>query len=166
MSAAADLIISRRIGAPRERVWQAWTQCNRLSRWWGPSGYTVTSCNIDLRVGGKYLLCMHSPDGKDIWNTGTYREVIDGERLVATDSFADEAGNVVPPATYGYAPDFPEELLLIVTFAEHDGDTELTVRHRGIPLGEDYGATRIGWSQSLRRLATLLEPVRAAGLRR
>jgi len=50
----------------------------------------------------------------------------------------------------------------VVTFEERDGGTELIIRHRGIPLGEDYGSTRIGWSQSLRKLADVLEPVGAA----
>jgi hypothetical protein len=72
---------------------------------------------------------------------------------------------VVSPADYGYAPDFPREMRLIVTFEERDGATELTVRHHGIPLGEDYGSTRIGWSQALRKLTRLLEPA-VAGLRR
>ena len=162
MSVQADLVITRRLDAPRERVWQAWTGCEHLRRWWGPSGHSVTSCHLDVRVGGRFLLCMHSPEGKDIWSTGVYREVEPGVRLVATDSFADEQGNVVPPTQYGFAPDLPEELLLIVTLEEQDGATELTVRHRGIPLGEDYGSTRIGWSQSLRKLATLIEPARVS----
>jgi uncharacterized protein YndB with AHSA1/START domain len=165
MSAEADLVMSRLLDAPLEGVWQAWTDCDRLSRWWGPSGYTTPFCRIDLRVGGRFLVCMRSPEGKDIWNTGVYREILPGRRIVSTDSFADERGNVVPPAHYGFGPDFPDELLLTITFDQRDGETELTVRHSGIPLGEDYGNTRIGWSQSLRKLAALLEPVPAGALR-
>ena len=162
MSAAADLVISRHLAASTERVWQAWTDCDQVKRWWGPKGYAALYCRIDLRVGGSFLLCMRSPDGRDCWNTGTYKEIVPGERIVGTDSFADEKGNVVSPTRYGFGPDFPQELLLVVTFEERDGATELTVRHRGIPLGEDYGATRIGWSQSLGKLAEVLEPVGAA----
>lgn len=161
MSAQADLVISRLIDAPPERVWEAWTDCDQMARWWGPEGYSVSSCHIDLRVGGRYLLAMRSPEGKDIWSTGTYREVEYGRSFTATDSFADEWGNVVSPAQYGMRPDFPRELLLMVTIEPRGEGTWLTVRHRGIPLGEDYGNTRIGWSQSMRKLATLLEPVPA-----
>jgi uncharacterized protein YndB with AHSA1/START domain len=150
------------LDAPAARVWQAWTDCDRLRSWWGPSGYTVISCHLDVRVGGRFLLCLRSPDGKEIWSAGLYREIVPGRRLVVTDSFSDEQGNVVSPTRYGFAPDFPEELLLIVTLDEVDGETALSVRHRGLPLGEDYGATRIGWSQALNKLATQVEPARAA----
>ncbi len=64
-------------------------------RWWGPKGFTSPACRIDLRVGGKYLFCTRSPDGRDFWSTGVYREILEPERIVCTDSFADEEGNVV-----------------------------------------------------------------------
>jgi hypothetical protein len=72
---------------------------------------------------------------------------------------------VVSPTTYGLEPDLPEQLLLIATFEERDGGTDLTVRHRGIPLGEEYGNTRIAWGQSMNKLAALLEPVPAGRAR-
>jgi uncharacterized protein YndB with AHSA1/START domain len=155
MSAEVDLVISRRLEAPRDRVWQALTDCEYLRGWWGPSGYRVTSCHVDLRIGGRFLVCVRSPDHRDIWSVAVYQEILPGRRLVATESYADEWGRVVSPARYGFGPDFPER----------DEGTELTVRHRGIPLGEDYGSARIGWSQSLRKLAVLLEPVPAGHAR-
>lgn len=161
MSAEADLVISRRLAAPREHVWEAWTTCDRVKRWWGPRGHATLYCRIDLHVGGSFLICRRSPEGGDFWNTGIYKEIVPLERVVSTDSFADESGNVVSPAYYGFGPGFPEELLLIVTFEEKEGGTELTVRHRGIPLGEDYGSTRVAWSQSLGKLADMLQPVGA-----
>src|SRR5919204_652300 len=63
--------------------------------WWGPKDYTCPFCEMDLRVGGKYLNCMRSPKGRDYWSTGVFREILLMERLVFTDSFADEQGNVV-----------------------------------------------------------------------
>lgn len=159
MSAEADLVISRRLAAPREHVWKVWTQCDQVRRWWGPTGHSVSDCRIDLRVGGSFLIGVRSPDGAELWNAGVYREIVPPERIVCTDSFADASGHVVSPADYGFGPDFPEELLLIVTFEERAGGTAVTVRHRGIPLGEDYGSIRIGWSQALRKLADALEPV-------
>jgi uncharacterized protein YndB with AHSA1/START domain len=76
-------------------VWKAWTLPELVTKWWGPKGYTSPVAKIDFRVGGKYLYAMISPDGKDIWSTGVYREIAPPERFVATDSFADEKGNVV-----------------------------------------------------------------------
>lgn len=158
MSAEVDLVISRRLEAPRERVWRALTDCDDLRRWWAPPGYKVTSCHVDLRIGGRLLVCVRSPEHQDVWSVAVYQEIVPGRRLVATDSFADEWGRVVSPVRYGFGPDYPERSLLIVTLEDQDGGTQFTVRRRGIPLGEDYGSARIRWSRSLRRLAVLLEP--------
>jgi uncharacterized protein YndB with AHSA1/START domain len=67
-------------------VWKAWTDPERVKRWWGPKGFTAPVCKIDLRVGGKFLYCMRSPDGKDYWNTDVYRDIVERERIVSTDS--------------------------------------------------------------------------------
>ncbi len=150
------LIIEREFDAPRERVWMAWTVPDLVMRWWGPKGFTAPVCRISLRVGGSYLYCMRSPEGKDYWSTGVYREIIPLERIVATDSFADEKGNIVPATTYGMSPDFPLEMRLTVTFEESNGKTKLTLRHAGMPSGEDMRKAREGWSQSLDKLADLL----------
>src|SRR5437773_7933520 len=71
-----ELRIVRVFDAPRERVWKAWTDPDRVKSWWGPRSFTAPFAKIDLRVGGKYLYCMRSPDGKDYWSTGVYREIV------------------------------------------------------------------------------------------
>lgn len=151
-----ELVITRVFDAPRERLWKAWTEPEHFMRWWGPKGYTTPFCTIDLRVGGVYLNCMRSPDGKDYWSTGVYREIVPFERLVCTDSFADEQGNVVPASHYGMMGDMPLEMLVTVTFEEHDGKTTLTLRHAGIPAGEDRDGAQQGWSESFDKLASML----------
>jgi uncharacterized protein YndB with AHSA1/START domain len=100
-----ELVINRTFNAPRELVWKAWTEPERLIRWWGPKGFTAPSCTLDLRVGGTYLYCMRSLEGQDYWNTGVYREIVVPERIVCSDSFADEKGNVVPATHYDMSPD-------------------------------------------------------------
>src|SRR5206468_10783553 len=60
-----ELVLARMFDAPRERVWKAWTEPAEVKRWWGPKDFTVPSCKIDLRVGGTYLYCMRSPEGRD-----------------------------------------------------------------------------------------------------
>lgn len=77
--------------------------------WWGPEDFTSPVSKIDLRVGGEYLKCMRSLDDKDFWSKGVYREIVAFERLVMTDSFADENGNTVPASYYGMSKDFPLE---------------------------------------------------------
>ncbi|MCL7413087.1 MAG: SRPBCC domain-containing protein [ANME-2 cluster archaeon] len=91
-----ELVITGIFDAPCEKVWKAWTDPESVKPWWGPKGFTSPVCKIDLRVGGKYLFSMRSPEGDDFWSTGVYREIVPLERIVATDSFADENGNVVP----------------------------------------------------------------------
>ena len=103
-----------------------------------------------------YLFCMRSPDGKDYWNTGIYREIAKPERIVCTNSFADEKGNVVPATYYGMSPDFPAEMLVTVTFAIQAGRTRLTLKHGGLPSGEITDLTKAGWNESLDKLAGVL----------
>src|SRR3970282_1216695 len=115
------LVITRLLDAPRELVWKAWTEPERMMRWWGPKGFTAPVCKIDLRVGGVYLNCMRSPEGQDFWSTGVYGEIGVPERIVCTDSLADEKGNPVSASHYGMSGDWPAETLVTVTFEEHEG---------------------------------------------
>jgi uncharacterized protein YndB with AHSA1/START domain len=72
-SKSMDITITRVFDVPRELIWKAWTEPERVKRWWGPKDYTSPSVTIDLRVGGKYLSCMRSQERKDFWSTGTTR---------------------------------------------------------------------------------------------
>jgi uncharacterized protein YndB with AHSA1/START domain len=154
---AQDLVITRVFDAPRELVWKAWTDPEHLVRWWGPKGYTSPACKIDLRVGGKYLFCMRSPEGQEYWSTGVYREIVPMERIVCTDSFADKDGNVVPPSHYGFDDSFPPELEVTVTFEEQDGRTKMTLRHVGMPAGDMSEMAGAGWNESFDKLAESLK---------
>jgi uncharacterized protein YndB with AHSA1/START domain len=111
---------------------------------WGPKGFKSPHCKMDLRIGGKFLYCMRSPEGKDYWSTGIYREIIPQERIVFSISFEDEEGNVVPATQYGMSADFQLEMLLTVTFEEIEGNTKLTLRHVGIPAGADRDGANVG----------------------
>ena len=151
------LVITRQFDAPRERLWQAWTDPEHVKRWWGPKGFTTPFCTIDLRVGGVFLYCMRSPEGKDYWSKNVYREIVSPTRIVATDSFADEKGNVVPATYYGMSSDIPLEMLVTVTFEEQGGKTKLTLTHAGLPAGEQRDGAQTGWSESFDKLAESLK---------
>jgi len=155
-STKQELVIERVFDAPRELVWRAWTEPDLFMRWWGPKGYTTPHCEIDLRVGGKFLNCMHSSEGQDIWSTGTYREIVPLERIVCTDSFADEKGNVVPASHYGMPDDIALEMLVTVTFEDLGGKTRMTLWHEGLPAGEMSEGAQQGWSESFDKLAESL----------
>ena len=155
-STKQELVIERVFDAPRELVWRAWTEPDLFMRWWGPKGFTTPHCEIDLRVGGRLLNCMRSPEGQDYWSTGVYREIVPLERIVCTDSFADEKGNVVPATHYGMTADVPLEMLVTVTFEDLDGKTRMTLRHEGLPAGEMREGAGTGWSESFDKLAEVL----------
>lgn len=147
-----ELVITRLFSVPRELVWKAWTDPQYFKQWWGPKDYTTPFCEIDLRVGGKYLNCMRSPEGLDYWSTGIYREIVPPERLVFTDSFADKYGNVVSATYYGMSADFPLEMLVTVTFEDDEGKTKMTLKHTDLPAGEVSERTGAGWNQSFDKL--------------
>ena len=151
------LVITRTFDSPRELVWKAWTDPEHVKRWWGPKNFTAPVCKIDLRVGGKYLSCMRGPDGKDYWTTGVYREIKKPERIIYTDSFADENGKPVPASHYGMPDDFPMECLVTVTLEEVNGKTKMTLKHAGMPAGKMGDMAEAGWNESFDKLAESLK---------
>jgi uncharacterized protein YndB with AHSA1/START domain len=159
------LVITRMFDVPREQVWTAWTEPAQLKKWWGPRGFTSPVSRIDLRVGGMYLNCMRAPDGKDYWSTGVYREVVPPKRLVMTDSFADEEGNVVSGTYYGMGPEFPRELLVILTLEEQEGKTRLTLQHGSVENLNETDAANMeqGWNESFDKLAEYLRTPKNKG---
>ena len=151
-----EIVVQRVFDAPRELVFQAWTDPERLMRWWAPAGCTTAACTVDLRPGGAFHYCMRMPDGPEIWGLGTYREVVAPERIVYTDTFADGDGRPVPPSHYGMSDGHPAETLVDVTFEEHDGGTLVTLRHSISVSVPERGATEQGWSEMFDRLAAEL----------
>src|SRR5712692_7136395 len=87
-----ELVITRVFDAPRSLVFKAWTEPDRAVRWWGPQGFTTISCEMDVRPGGAWRICMRSPNGSDEWQQGVYREIVEPERLVFTYAFEDASG--------------------------------------------------------------------------
>jgi uncharacterized protein YndB with AHSA1/START domain len=149
-----ELMIIRTFDAPREEVFRSFTECDRMKCWWGPRDYSAPSCTMDVREGGRYLNSMRSSDGHEYWSTGVFREIHAPDRLVMTDCFADENGNVVPASHYGMEGDWPLEMLLTVTLEEQDGKTRLTLRHSGLDKISDADREDMqqGWSESLDKL--------------
>ena len=151
-----DIVIIRIFDAPRALVFRAWTRPEHLMRWWAPKGCTTPVCKVDLRPGGKFHYCMRLPEGREIWGVGLYREIVEPERIVYTDCFADAEGNPVSPEHYGMSPGHPMESLVTVTFAELDGRTKLTLRHAIPEPVVERAGTEQGWGEMLDRLAAEL----------
>jgi uncharacterized protein YndB with AHSA1/START domain len=136
--------LTREFAVPRERVFAAWTDAAQLVRWFGPAGFTLHSCEADPRPGGLFRLCLRSPQGKDYWVRGVYREVAAPERLVITCTAEDEKG----------IPRLDETIS--VTFADEGGRTRLSLRATASGIGPEAEAMLAGmpkgWNQTVSRL--------------
>jgi uncharacterized protein YndB with AHSA1/START domain len=114
-SATADreIVISRVIDAPRELVFEAFTEVRHLSRWWGPEGFTTTTRAFEFRVGGEWDFVMHGPDGTDYQEWISWREITPPERIALV---------------HGESAQDPDAFESIFTFAERGETTEITMR--------------------------------------
>jgi uncharacterized protein YndB with AHSA1/START domain len=146
-AAASDLelLITREFDAPRSMVFRAWTQPEHLMRWWGPRGFTLPSCQLDLRPGGAYRFHMRGSAGDDHWTQGVFREVVEPERIVMAGSWADAAGNPTSPET-----------VTTVSFEDLGAKTRLTLHQAVFESVTARDAHRNGWTSSLERLAEYL----------
>lgn len=155
-----ELRLERVLDAPRHLVWTALTDPEQMKKWWGPEHFTSPILTIDLRVGGKFHGCMRDPDGKDYWSGGVYQEVVPEEKIVVSDFFSDEHGNVVDPVGYGADPLFPKENIVTITFEEIENKTKLTILY----LVESDEVLQVmlqmqmreGWESSLDKLGRTL----------
>lgn len=77
-----ELSISRLLDAPRDLVWEVWTNPEHIKHWWGPEGFTNTISKMDVEKEGEWEFIMHGPDGTDFKNKHIYKEIVKPERLV------------------------------------------------------------------------------------
>jgi uncharacterized protein YndB with AHSA1/START domain len=124
-----EFTITRVFDAPRELVWKAWTDPARLAQWWGPKGFTMLACEIDLRPGGLCHYGTRSPQGFEMWGKFVYREIEPPERLVFVVSFSDKERNTL---RHFASATWPLEVLNTTVLAEHDGKTTMTLT--GVPI--------------------------------
>jgi uncharacterized protein YndB with AHSA1/START domain len=143
-----EIVITRVFDAPREMVFQAWTDPKHLARWWGPRGFTCPRCDIDVRPGGLIRIDMRGPNGTIYPMAGVYLEIIEPERITYTAGALDEKGAQL------------FEFLHVVTFGEKQGKTTLAMNTRLVKASA--GAAKYisgfeaGMSQSLEKLADQL----------
>jgi uncharacterized protein YndB with AHSA1/START domain len=122
-------VVSRTLDAPRELVFKAWTEVERLGQWWGPKGMKIEVKRFELKQAGIFLYSMQLPDGNLWWGRFVFQEITSPERLVFINSFSNETGNAVRAP---FNEKWPLEVLNTVTFTEYDGRT--TVRLHGLPI--------------------------------
>jgi uncharacterized protein YndB with AHSA1/START domain len=137
--------ITRVIEAPRDDVFQAWTDPAELRRWWGPGEFTCPEADVDLRPGGSYRLVMQPSAGDAFVLGGTYREVQPPERLVYTWRWET-----------GPAADGSESLVTVEFRALGDERTELVLTHSDFPASHGASPYQMGWEGGLEKLEALL----------
>jgi uncharacterized protein YndB with AHSA1/START domain len=127
VNAMERMVVTRVFDAPRDLVWNAWTDPKYVMQWWGPKGFTTPVCKMDFRVGGKFLYCMRAPDGQEFWNGGEYHEIVPPEKIVSSMYFSDSKGNKVEPAHYGIEHEAIEGARDVILFEDlGNGRTRLT----------------------------------------
>ena len=120
---------TRVFDAPRDLVWKAVTESDRLAKWWGPKGFSMLVCKVDLRPGGVFQYSMRSPDGHEMWGQWVYRDIIPPEKLVTVVSFTDEKGNL---KRHPMQATWPLEVLNTMNLSEQDGKTTMILT--GYPI--------------------------------
>ncbi|MCX6020664.1 MAG: SRPBCC family protein [Chloroflexi bacterium] len=146
-TADREIVVTRLLNAPRALVFKVWTDPNHVPQWWGPTGFTTTVHEMDVRPGGVWRFIMHGPDGVDYDNKIIYVEIVEPERLVYDHRGEDEGDGVVFRTT--------------VTF-ENQGDKTLLTMQAVFPTAaardhaaREYGAIE-GGQQTIDRLAEYL----------
>jgi uncharacterized protein YndB with AHSA1/START domain len=143
-----DLVLTRLIDAPREKLYRCWTEPELLKQWFAPPPWTTPRAEMDVRPGGASLIVMRGPDGTEMPNRGVYLEVVPNEKLVFTDAY-----------TSAWEPSERPFMTVILTFEDEGGKTRYTARARhwtveNRELHEKMGF-QTGWGACADQLAAL-----------
>lgn len=145
-----DLVLTRLIDAPREKLYRAWTEPELLKQWFAPAPYTTPVAELDVRPGGSNVIVMRGPGGPDMPNAGVYLEVVPNERIVFTDAF-----------TKAWEPSAKPFMTVILTFEDEGGKTRYTalVRHWTVADREAHEQMgfHVGWGMCADQLEALVK---------
>jgi uncharacterized protein YndB with AHSA1/START domain len=141
-----DLVLTRIIDAPREKVFKAWTDVDLLKQWFAPLPYTTPHAELDVRVGGSNLIVMRGPDGNEFPNRGVYLEIVENERIVVTDAY-----------TKAWEPSEKPFMTLILTFEDHGGKTKYTALARHWTVADREAHEKMGFHEGWGICADQLE---------
>jgi uncharacterized protein YndB with AHSA1/START domain len=121
-----SIVIAREFDAPRDLVFQVWTQAEHVEKWFGPEGFSTRVEKLDFRPGGRSRYVMIGPDGNEYPAEGTFLEIIRPERIVTTDEFGDDFKG----------ENLPAGMVLTATFDDLGDRTRVTL-HIAHPTPED-----------------------------
>lgn len=139
------IVLHRVIAAQPEKVCRAFLEPDAIASWLPPFGFLCTVHELDARVGGKHRMSFRNfTTGNSHSFGGTYLELVPGQKLVYTDKFDD--------------PSWPGEMKVTVTFKAVSCGTEINIEQAGVPDVIPPEGCYLGWQESLRKLAKLVEP--------
>ena len=152
------MVVTRVFDAPRELVWKAWTDPKYVMQWWGPKGFTAPVCQMDFRVGGKFLCCMKSAGWAGVleWRLNTTR-LFCTRRSFPLMYFSDSKGNKIDPAQLGIEHEAIEGAYDVTIFEDlGNGQTKLTfIGNEPMESAKNSGQLE-GWNQILDKLAAVV----------
>ena len=154
-------VFSRTFDAPRDLVWKAWTERDRLMEWFGPKGFTMSVAKLDFRPGGTFHYSLRAANGHEMWGKFVYREIVAPQRIVLVNSFSNAAGELT---RHPMAATWPLEMLSTTTLAQHEGKTILTIRWEPLNANAEERKTfagahegmKQGWNGTFDQLAAYL----------
>jgi uncharacterized protein YndB with AHSA1/START domain len=146
-----DFSISRTFDAPRQRVWQAWTDPQALAQWWGPKGCKIRVIKLDVKAGGAFHYAMEFQPGHEMFGRFVYREIAAPERIVFVNSFSDAAGGITRAPFPQLGDTWPLEVLNNLTPTEQDGRTTVSLRGAPINATDEERKTFAGMTDSMRQ---------------
>ena len=141
-SANREIVLTRSFDAPRETVFDAWTDPQQVVQWWGPRGFTTTSQEIDVRPGGAWRFIMHGPDGTDYYNEITFVEVLRPERLVY--NHRGEEGSAAFQTTVTFEAEGGRTKVTMKTVFATAADRDFVVREYDAIEGGNQTLDRLG----------------------
>ena len=151
-----EILIERVLNANMKNVFRAWTDPEKLIKWYAPVGCTIHFSKINIKTGGSFHSCISNPSFGDCWCIGEYKEVTPDSKIVFTMVNADEKGNPINPADIGMDPDWPRETLVTITFSEENGKTKLQLHQNASEeLAKKTGAYP-SWLQMLDNMQSFL----------
>ena len=151
-----EVFIEETFNASVEKVFSAWTDPQKLMKWYAPEGCIIYFKQINIETGGKFHSCISNPQFGDCWAIGEYKEVLPNTKIVFTLINADEDGNPINPVEIGMDPDWPGETLVTVTFKAENGKTKLQLRQTvSQQLAKKTGAYP-SWLQMLNNMQIFL----------
>ncbi len=147
-----EIIITREFAAPRQLVWDVWTQPEHVEKWFGPKGFTTRVEKVDFTVGGRWLYVMIGPDGTEYPAAGVFREIVPIEKIVSTDEFGDGFEEIEAMKNV----DLPQGMIATTLFDDLGESTRLTiiVSHPTVEDRKKHEAMGVvdGWGTSLDKM--------------